>query len=99
MSTRERSEGSALALREAAQWLERVNTTESTTQDFADWQCWLAQSSAHREAFALVEEVWCAAGELHPANWPSPDDIADDTYDGSVSVEIWRSLDPRERRP
>lgn len=97
MSRHRKARESILALREAAQWLERVNATESTTEDFADWQAWLEQSSTHREAFTLVEEIWSAAGALRPENWPSAGDVAADPYDGSVPVETWRSRDPARR--
>lgn len=76
-------------LREAAVWLERMQSSSTSAKDFQAWQDWLAENADHPAAFARVREFWRAAGELSAPGWPSEDDLREDHYDGTESIDQW----------
>jgi transmembrane sensor len=80
-------------LRAAAQWSVELSSAEISPGRIAQWQQWLAESEAHRDAFDRIQSTLCAidrgAGEDIP--WPTDSEVASDAYDGSVPVSVWRA--------
>lgn len=77
-------------IRQAAIWLERMQSSSSSAEEFEAWQGWLSENAQHSAAFAQVREFWRAAGELSSPGWPTADDLRQDRYDGTESVDQWR---------
>jgi transmembrane sensor len=84
-------------LRAAAEWSAELSSAEVSPLRIAQWQQWLAASDAHREAFDRIQSTLLAidrsAGENIP--WPTEAEMASDTYDGSVSVSVWKEHSSR----
>ena len=80
-------------LQEAAQWSLDLSTGDIPAERIAQWQQWLAASEAHRAAFDRIQSTWCAIDRYATGTveWPSDADVANDAYDGSVSVSVWRA--------
>jgi transmembrane sensor len=84
-------------LQAAAEWSAELSSAEISPRRIAQWQQWLAESEAHRDAFDRIQSTLRAidrsAGENIP--WPTEDEIASDAYDGSVPVSVWRERSSR----
>jgi transmembrane sensor len=89
-------------LRVAAEWSAELSSAEISPRRITQWQQWLAQSEAHRDAFDRIQATLLAidqnAGDNIP--WPTEAELASDAYDGSVPVSVWkaRSLRTAARR-
>src|SRR5258708_7955265 len=85
--------GTQRLTREAAEWFVRVHDEAVTTEEFNDWQRWLAHSAPHRQAFQTVEDFWQDAGQIADPPWPSIRELNDDSDDGTRPVAPkWMAL-------
>lgn len=84
-------------LRAAAEWSAELSSAEISPRRIAQWQQWLAESEAHRDAFDRIQSTLLAidrsAGENIP--WPTEAEMASDAYDGSVPVSVWKARSSR----
>jgi transmembrane sensor len=84
-------------LRAAAEWSAELSSAEISPRRIAQWQQWLAESEAHRDAFDRIQSTLRAidrgVGENIP--WPTEAELASDAYDGSVPVSVWRARPSR----
>lgn len=84
-------------LRAAAQWSIELSSADISPRRIAQWQQWLATSEAHRDAFDQIQSTLLSvdrvAGENIP--WPTEAEIANDGYDGSVPVSVWKERSSR----
>lgn len=80
-------------LRAAAEWSAELSSAEISPRRIAQWQQWLAESEAHRDAFDRIQSTLLAidrsAADSIP--WPTEAELASDAYDGSVPVSVWRA--------
>jgi transmembrane sensor len=72
---------------EALEWLVRLRCGDVTQETITSWTAWLAEEGA-TEVYDTVVEAWTLAG-MAPAERPTLRELADDRYDGSVSVAKW----------
>ncbi len=83
----------------ATEWLIRLDDPKVTPEDILEWQSWMREDASHAEAFRRIEEVEEWVGELArtPSRPPSPrpQELARDTYDGSVPIRFWRRQQSR----
>ena len=88
-------------LQEAAQWSLELSCGEMPAERIAQWQQWLAASEAHRAAFDRIQSTWNAVDRYATGivAWPSDTEVANDAYDGSVSVSDWQSRVSTKRAP
>lgn len=77
-------------LRQATEWALEMWDTRAPVERVAQWQIWLAADERHREAFARVEELMNAAGNIRRVPLPGKAELAADDYDGAVSISAWR---------
>lgn len=57
-----------LILREAAAWVEELESPEPSNDAFDQWIHWLGTSEAHCHAFWHMFELWRIAGGLRTAD-------------------------------
>lgn len=62
-------EGDAL-LDAAAAWFVRVQNDDLSVNEIAEWQRWLTEDPAHREAFDRIQSLWSDLGRLPPKEAP-----------------------------
>lgn len=62
----------------AADWVVRINDPEASEADFSEWQAWLAESPAHREAYQALEHAWNRAAQVNVAPWPTEAELQSD---------------------
>jgi transmembrane sensor len=84
----------------AADWLVRLQSTELSLEETLAWQAWIHENPANAEAFARLEEISQALGDL-PAPAALPMALLErDRYDASVPIGDWKSrlADGKRRR-
>lgn len=76
---------------EAARWFLRLQDVAATPQTFREWQWWLNAAPEHRHMYEQMEETALRVSRVptDPA-LPSADEMARDTYDGSVPLLAWK---------
>lgn len=75
---------------EAARWFLRLQSASADAATFQEWQHWLNASPDHRTAYDEVEETILRVRRVQsPPPLPSAEEMAADTYDGSLSVSQW----------
>jgi transmembrane sensor len=90
-------------LRIAAEWSVELSAAQISPRRIDEWQQWLTESDAHRDAFDQVQSTLRAIDRagVDDLPWPSEAELAGDVYDGSISVSAWRARSARigsERR-
>ncbi|WP_116809810.1 FecR family protein [Steroidobacter cummioxidans] len=63
-------------LEEAGDWFLRVRSRKADSELHAAWLHWIEADPAHREAFAAVQTIWDAVGQVDPPPWPRPEELA-----------------------
>lgn len=80
---------------EAADWFTRLHGTPISVEETLEWQRLMASNPQFAAAYAGLEEVWNAVGEVSNPLLAPPEQAKRDAYDGSVPVSDWLS----RRRP
>lgn len=70
MTSKNRDEPDARIRREASAWLARLNSGDSSTDDSAGFEAWLAMDPRHAEAFHRAERLWHELAGL--SEWARP---------------------------
>jgi transmembrane sensor len=83
---------------EATNWLLRLRDEEVDPQALADWERWLTANPSHRVAFARVQTLWEAMGQLESVPWPTDAEVFGDRYAGESPVAAWRAGASASRR-
>lgn len=79
--------GDRTVLEQAASWMLQLQDPHANSETFLEWQRWLAAAPENRTAYEQVERTMSILADLEsPPLLPSAAEMADDTYDGSVSV-------------
>jgi transmembrane sensor len=76
---------------EATNWLLRLRDEEVDPQVLAEWERWLAAEPSHRLAFARVQTLWEAMGQVEPVPWPTDAEVFNDRYSGDEPIAAWRA--------
>lgn len=82
----------------AAEWFLELRSDSVSGERVAEWQLWLAEDSAHREAFERVEAFWRLSDNV-AAHWPAEAEVAADRYSGEESIAAWRARQERKVGP
>jgi len=83
----QRSEG---RFGEAAKWLTRLrDSTEMSRAELQSWQAFIASPKNH-EAFGSLQRIANVLTGISRPALPSWEEVGQDTYDGAVSVQLWR---------
>lgn len=85
------------ATEEAAAWLLRIQEGFSQS-DFREWRQWLAEDDAHAVTFDAVREFWQEADLVSDLPWPGDQELATDTYDGYLALQLPPNSVRRVRR-
>lgn len=64
-------------IEEAGDWFLRVRSRKADSELHAAWLHWIEADPAHREAFAAVQAIWDAVGQVDPPPWPRPEELAE----------------------
>ncbi|HTV81003.1 MAG TPA: FecR domain-containing protein [Steroidobacteraceae bacterium] len=85
---------------EAAHYFLELHKANARSQSFIEWQRWMNADPAHRSAYEGIEQTMMRLKIPVKPPLPCAEELAADGYDGSMSIEGWRSL-PRSgrRRP
>lgn len=76
--------------REAAEWFIVIHgQTEPEVETLQAWLRWMEADDAHRAAFEAVSAAWHHTSPSTMVAMPTAQELADDDYDGEVSVEHW----------
>src|SRR5688500_2170630 len=76
--------------REAAEWFIVIHgETEPEAETLQAWLRWMEADDAHRTAFEAVSAAWHHTSPSTMVAMPTAQELADDDYDGEVSVEHW----------
>jgi transmembrane sensor len=81
----------------AAEWFTRMQQPDLSVEDTLEWQRWKSSDSRNAHAYASIEELWQKFGALPVAPLVTAEALAEDQYDGSVSVSRWRAMSRRTR--
>jgi transmembrane sensor len=81
-------------LQTAAEWFFELSSESVRGERIAEWQQWLAQNAAHRDAFARIEALWRMSDDVGPAHWPTDAEVAQDSYSGAEDIATWRARQP-----
>jgi transmembrane sensor len=76
---------------QAADWFTRLHGTQISVEETLEWQRLMASNPQFAAAYAGVEEVWNAFGDVRNPVLASPEQAKGDAYDGSVPVSDWLS--------
>lgn len=68
---------STTLIEEAGDWFLRVRSARADSELHTAWLAWIEADPAHREAFAEVQALWDAVGQVDPPPWPSPEELAE----------------------
>lgn len=82
---------------EAARLFTELHQDDAKSQAFIEWQRWMNADPSHRTAYEKIEQTMLRLKIPVKPPLPSVEEMAADEYDGSMSIEEWRSL-PRSRR-
>lgn len=89
----------------AVAWFLRLQENPDSLPTHLEWQRWMNTHPAHRQAYEELEEAVLRLGRLPSVPpLPSAQEMANDTYDGSLPVSQWRAsqasptTDPARRR-
>ncbi len=77
-------------LRQATEWVLELQSPGVSTERIAEWERWLAADERHVRAFDRVAALWSAADDIRAIGLPSEAEVANDAYDGSLSVSAWK---------
>lgn len=77
-------------LQKAVEWFLELRSDSVSGERIADWQQWLSEDAAHRQAFQRIESFWRLIDEAS-AHWPTEAEVAGDSYSGSESITAWRA--------
>jgi transmembrane sensor len=81
---------SAAQRREAAEWFIVIrDQTEPEAQTLQAWLRWMEADEAHRTAFEAVSAAWHHTSPSTMVAMPTASELAEDDYDGELSVEQW----------
>ncbi|MBL8266699.1 FecR family protein [Steroidobacter sp.] len=76
--------------REAAEWFIVIqDETDPEAETLQAWLRWMEADEAHRTAFEAVSAAWHHTSPSAMVAMPTAQELADDDYDGDVSVEQW----------
>lgn len=75
---------------EATRWFVILQRANPSPRVLESWKKWVSIPE-NREAFDAVERMWRLTGTASDLPASTPDELAADKYDGSVSVAEWRS--------
>jgi transmembrane sensor len=77
--------------REAADWFVEIHAcTEPDIDTLHAWLRWMESVDGNRLAFESIVAVWHAAPEPLIVALPSAEELADDSYDGSMPLISWK---------
>lgn len=76
---------------EAAEWFTRLQDGRISLEDTLEWQRLMTSNPQFAAAYAGIEEVWNAFGDVHNPVLAAPEHAKRDAYDGSVPVSEWLS--------
>jgi transmembrane sensor len=79
---------------EAADWFARLHDGEISAEEILEWQRLMASKPPFAAAYARIEGVWNAIGEVRSPALAAPEKAQNDPYDGSISVSEWLSTRP-----
>jgi len=82
----------------AAEWFFELSSDSVTGERIAEWQIWLAENAAHRDAFERIEKLWRMSDEIGPIHWPTDTEVAQDSYSGGEDIGTWRARQVRQLR-
>jgi transmembrane sensor len=80
---------------EAARWFLRLQEDDANAQTFLEWQRWLNASPEHRNAYDEIEQTALQLRAPISPPLPSPEELAEDDYDGSIPIAQWQ----QQQRP
>ena len=86
-------------LHAATGWVLELQNPDVGPERIAAWERWLAEDPRHVQAFDKVAAMWSSAAELRRVPLPSEGELADDDYDGTLSVSAWRMRAAPVARP
>jgi transmembrane sensor len=90
---------SAAQRREAAEWFIVIHgETDPEAEPLQAWLRWMAADEAHRAAFEAVSAAWHHAPSSLMVLMPTAQELADDEYDGDMSVAQWQATKQRASR-
>jgi transmembrane sensor len=82
---------------EAAHFFTALHEENATSQAFVEWRRWMSADPSHRAAYESIEQTMMRLKIPVKPPLPSAEEMAADEYDGSMSIEEWKSL-PRSTR-
>jgi transmembrane sensor len=74
---------------DAADWFARLHDAEISVEETMEWQRLMASDLDFALAYARIEEVWNAVGEISDPTSTMSEAEKIDRYDGSVPVSKW----------
>jgi transmembrane sensor len=102
MSQHNQPSYSAAQRREAAEWFIVIrDQTDPEAETLQAWLRWMEADEAHRTAFEAVSAAWHHTSPSTMVTMPTAQELADDNYDGDLSVEQWlasKQQTPRSAR-
>jgi transmembrane sensor len=84
---------------EAARWFLRLQEDSANAQTFLEWQRWLNAAPEHRIAYDEIEETILQLRVPTSPPLPSPEQMAQDDYDGSMPIADWNRSRSAGQRP
>jgi transmembrane sensor len=82
---------------EAARLFMELHIDDARSQAFIEWQRWMNADPSHRQAYERVEQTMMRLKIPVRPPLPSAEEMAADEYDGSMSIDEWKSV-PRSTR-
>ena len=76
---------------QAAEWLLELQAPNLNVDRIAAWQKWLAENVQHRQEFDRLQMLHEQIGQISKIPWPTHEEIASDSYEGSIGISQWRS--------
>lgn len=80
---------------EAVRWFTRMQSSDASIQQVLDWQAWMSEDPANAEAYRRIEETWQRFEDVPRPPLLNSQLVADDDYDGSMSVAEWNAGERR----
>lgn len=75
---------------QAAQWLLELEDPEISVERLTAWQRWLAEDPLHKAKFDQLRSTQEYIDAAPALLWPTDEEVATDTYDGSIAVTEWQ---------
>jgi ferric-dicitrate binding protein FerR (iron transport regulator) len=89
------------AVPDAARWFHRFRTKNQealSPDESADWARWSA-ADTHLDEFCRAKQLWRNLEMLSVITRPTPEDLAADEYDPSLSVRDWLARGNAKKNP